>query len=152
MKTKKQIRQYKTNWEKEWGKKNPEKKKARWKKYLLKHPDYWKKYYERRRKEPDFRKRMNKWGKNSRDRRRDLCIKHYGGKCACCGETYKEFLGIDHIKGNGNKHRKEIAKQYNNIYSFLVRNNYPKGYRILCHNCNMSLGFYGYCPHKKRIS
>jgi hypothetical protein len=20
-------------------------------------------------------------------------------------------------------------------------------YRVLCHNCNMALGFYGYCPH-----
>ena len=21
------------------------------------------------------------------------------------------------------------------------------GYRVLCHNCNTSLGLYGYCPH-----
>jgi hypothetical protein len=21
-------------------------------------------------------------------------------------------------------------------------------YRVLCHNCNTALGFYGYCPHQ----
>jgi hypothetical protein len=24
-----------------------------------------------------------------------------------------------------------------------------KGYRVLCHNCNLARGFYGYCPHEK---
>lgn len=29
------------------------------------------------------------------------------------------------------------------------RNGYPKGFRVLCHNCNMAIGFYGYCPHSR---
>ena len=24
-----------------------------------------------------------------------------------------------------------------------------KIFQVLCHNCNMSKGFYGYCPHEK---
>lgn len=64
--------------------------------------------------------------------------------CECCGETHVEFLALDHINGGGRKHRREIKS---NIYDWLKRNNYPDGFRILCHNCNMSLGFYGYCPH-----
>jgi len=78
------------------------------------------------------------------------CISHYSnGKncCDCCGESHLEFLAIDHIDGGGNKERKKV-KEY--LPLILKRNNYPKGYRVLCHNCNMSLGFYGYCPHNKK--
>src|SRR3990167_10419838 len=85
---------------------------------------------------------------NMRQRRlaRLDCIEYYSnGKncCACCGEKNLEFLAIDHINGKGNKHRKKLG---NNKYmpTILKRLKYPKGYRILCHNCNLSLGFYGY--------
>ena len=138
--------------EKRFRKEHPEIIKERKRKYLEKNPDYWKKYYERRKKDPNFRKKMNEWYKNSRDRRRKLCLEHYGGKppkCACCGEKHIEFLGIDHIGGGGRQHRKKIKKKYRSIYDYLFRNNFPEGYRVLCHNCNMSIGFYGYCPHQK---
>jgi len=72
---------------------------------------------------------------------------HYGRKCECCGETHKEFLSIDHINGGGTKHRKEILKG-GNLYSWLVANNFPEGFRVLCHNCNFAIGHYGYCPHQ----
>ena len=74
----------------------------------------------------------------------------YGGnppRCACCGEGHIEFLGIDHIYGGGHKHRRQIGMGQN-LYRWLKANNYPDGYRALCHNCNLSLGFYGYCPHQ----
>jgi len=77
------------------------------------------------------------------------CIKHYSyGKncCACCEEKHLEFLAIDHIGGGGHKHRKTL-KEY--LPLILKRQKYPKGYRVLCHNCNMSIGFYGYCPHDR---
>ena len=76
------------------------------------------------------------------------CINHYSSGencCDCCGEKHIEFLCIDHIDGGGNRERKKL-KVYLPLY--LKSHNYPEGYRILCHNCNMSIGFYGYCPHK----
>ncbi len=76
-----------------------------------------------------------------------MVIAHYGGKCECCGETTIQFLGIDHINGDGAEHRRKIGK--GPIYFWLKRNNYPPGFRVLCHNCNLSIGFYGYCPHKE---
>lgn len=85
------------------------------------------------------------------------CIEHYSkGRncCECCGEKNLEFLTIDHIKGGGNKHRKRLRKKYKtNLYmpTILKRLGYPSGYRILCYNCNSSLGHYGYCPHQKRV-
>ena len=74
-------------------------------------------------------------------------INHYGGKCECCGEKRYEFLAFDHIEGGGTKFRKTSKDAQ--IASYLKRNNYPKGIRLLCHNCNSAFGFYGYCPHGK---
>jgi hypothetical protein len=66
--------------------------------------------------------------------------------CSCCGEAQIEFLCIDHIDGGGTRHRNGIAKG-TGFYSYLLRAGFPPGYRVLCHNCNLSLGYYGYCPH-----
>lgn len=78
---------------------------------------------------------------------RDKVIKHYSkGKicCKCCGEEEPKFLSLDHIKGGGNKHRKEIRI---NLYQWCITNKYPKGFQVLCHNCNQAKGYYGKCPH-----
>jgi len=79
---------------------------------------------------------------------RQACIDKYGGKCTCCGETRYEFLAFDHINGSGNKHRREL-KGAKRIQQWLKENNYPEGFRILCHNCNLAKGFYGRCPHEE---
>jgi hypothetical protein len=57
-------------------------------------------------------------------------------------------LAIDHIKGGGSKHRKEVR----HLYSWLRREGFPSGFRILCHNCNLARGVYGYCPHEREGS
>lgn len=79
-------------------------------------------------------------------------LEKYSGKnpsCACCGEKHFEFLTIDHINGGGRKHRAEIRKKYHiDMYPWLKKFNYPKGFRVLCINCNFALGNYKYCPHK----
>lgn len=86
-----------------------------------------------------------------RDKRRSLRVQAFdaygGARCKCCGETHIEFLGIDHIDGGGNRHRKTISKYF---YKWLKDNNYPSGFRVLCHNCNMARAFYGICPHEAK--
>ena len=72
----------------------------------------------------------------------------YGNECACCGETRKEFLTIDHIEGGGNKHRDTIKRYGTAFYQWLRKFGYPPGYRILCYNCNCARGRVGYCPHE----
>jgi hypothetical protein len=80
---------------------------------------------------------------------RRLVINHYGGSCACCGESNMEFLAVDHINGGGNKHRTELGRSVaRHFYRWLKKHGFPDGYRVLCHNCNQSIGLYGYCPHK----
>ncbi len=110
------------------------------------------------------KKYINDWNKKNNDKvrlyqwryRRNLrhtAIEYYSGgdnKCACCDEGIWEFLSIDHIHGDGNKHRKSIkVSGGHNFYQWLKSNNYPKGYRVLCYNCNFSLGMWNYCPHNE---
>src|SRR5690242_3349065 len=66
-------------------------------------------------------------------------LSHYGNQCACCHITNIEFLGIDHVEGGGVAHRKTLNRS--NIYYWLRTNNYPEGFQILCHNCNLAKGF-----------
>jgi hypothetical protein len=109
--------------------------------------DYQQKYYWANREKEIIRIMQ---GNKKRYRKQRLeVIEHYGRICACCGENRTQFLGIDHINGNGNKHRKELrAGHHRNIVEFLIKAGYPEGYRVLCHNCNLSIGFYGFCPHQ----
>ena len=109
---------------------NPEKQKTRHRKWYLKNKEL-----------------SDKRVKEQHIKLRKLVLDAYGNKCECCGETHYEFLAIDHIDGGGRKHRKSISK---NFYYWLRDNNFPEGFRILCHNCNMSHGFYGYCPHDQQ--
>jgi len=72
-------------------------------------------------------------------------------QCACCGELIEQFLSIDHIQGRrkyGHKNRWGGTK----LYMWLKRNNFPKGFRVLCMNCNHAIGKRngdGICPHQK---
>ena len=78
-------------------------------------------------------------------------IEAYGGKCVCCSETRSEFLSVDHIDGSGNKERRELGASGGGLvfYMHLKRRGWPKDrYRLLCFNCNLSHGHFGYCPHE----
>ena len=86
-------------------------------------------------------------GKRERSDLRVETIRAYGGRCACCQEDMFEFLAMDHINGRGGNRRDRGDK----LLRRLKREGYPCGYRVLCHNCNLSFGFYGYCPHNSGI-
>ena len=81
-------------------------------------------------------------------------INGYGGKCACCGEKQIEFLSVDHANGDGAEERRKLGKKINSgaLYRMIIRENFPDRYQILCFNCNMALGFFGYCPHRPKIT
>lgn len=88
----------------------------------------------------------------SHRRRRELVIRTYGGACVCCGESRLVFLCMDHIDGGGNAHRRSLSTRQKEVgggtvYAWLVRNSFPPGFRVLCHNCNFAEA-HGGCPHK----
>ena len=89
---------------------------------------------------------------NHRKKRKVKVMHHYSNgipRCDCCDENHIEFLTIDHINGDGAKHRKQIRS--GDLYQWLIKNNYPDGFRVLCFNCNCSYGLFGYCTHQKKI-
>jgi hypothetical protein len=72
----------------------------------------------------------------------------YGGpvpKCACCHQSQRQFLTIDHVNSGGRAHRRALGTQ--GVLRELQREGFPPGYRVLCWNCNMAFGAYGVCPH-----
>jgi len=129
-----------------WQKNNPERVKAiqiRWK---MKNPNLAK-------------ERAKMWHKLHRDKSnqqaklrmqflKNEVYNAYGGyQCVCCGETIKQFLSLDHINNDGNKHRKIVDRR--KIYHWLKKNNFPLGYQVLCMNCNFGKARNnGICPHK----
>ena len=100
---------------------------------------------QKRRWKRDNREHVHQYNLDYRRKNRLRALDAYGSVCQCCGESRYEFLSIDHIDGNGKAHRKQIG---GDLYGWLRRNNYPVGFRTLCHNCNMAIGFYGACPHR----
>ncbi len=87
--------------------------------------------------------------KENNMRLRQEVLSHYGKVCQCCGESRDEFMCIDHINGKGAEERRRLKiGGGGNFYRWLKKNGYPSGYRVLCHNCNMSIGAFGYCPHR----
>jgi len=170
LKDKELNKKYHREYIKKWRKKNPEREKEIQKKSNS-NRDYQKWYHNKKKNDPEFIKKRKEYYKNNREyfrqksrecyiktkskvqerwqAKRLLVLKHYGAKCQCCGENHIEFLAIDHINNDGYIHRKTLKT---NIYDWLIKNNYPDGFQVLCHNCNLAKAFYGYCPHQKKES
>jgi hypothetical protein len=81
--------------------------------------------------------------------------------CRCCGESSNiEFLAIDHIAGRKQMDSEpELVKlgyspkwkTSNSLLLWMAKNNFPKGFQILCHSCNFAKGHSkdNKCPHEK---
>lgn len=84
--------------------------------------------------------------KSIRQKLKTKVIGHYGGRCTCCGESELIFLCIDHEANNGAAHRRALGNKGRVFYQWLVDNRFPKGYGVLCFNCNFAKARGG-CPH-----
>ena len=112
---------------------------------------YNKAYLERNREMMNVRRRMsrmqnggvriilNSRTRNYRAEQRYRVLDYYSnGKlcCALCDEARLPCLSIDHIEGNGNAHRRSIGvKSGSSFYSWIEKNGFPTGFRVLCANC-----------------
>ena len=99
--------------------------------------------------DPVWKKKELRRKRNQTATARIAALTAYGGlSCSCdhhgksCGPKPIEFLALDHIGGNGKIKGEGSTK----LYRKLRRLGYPPGFRVLCHNCNSSLGIYGRCP------
>lgn len=103
-------------------------------------------------KKLSYNRRLNK---QRYEKYRLKVLTHYGGnppKCSKCGFDNIDCLEIDHIKNNGAEHRKKLFGSQRGtgtgFYLWLIKNNFPKGYQVLCKNCN----WLKYKKHLKKLS
>lgn len=74
-----------------------------------------------------------------RHRRRRRVLEHYSDgnlRCAHCGVDHYPFLSLDHVEGGGKKHHRQLSASGDAIETWLIRNDFPPGYQVLCCNCN----------------
>lgn len=136
-----QYREYERDWERE----NPEKRKAADKKYYHSHKEerasYLKKWISDNREkyltsQIQYNTYNSKIKQEKRLEKRVTVLSHYSGGgdpiCFRCNEKEFAFLTVDHI--DGVKHNDGRAGF--TLIGYLIRNNFPDGYQILCGNCN----------------
>ena len=111
------------------------------------------------------RPRVNKRKNELNHERKEIVYTHYSKKlsnsdvscCNCCGYVGIKFLTVDHIipKREMEKDPKMIKmgfrakRKASSLSQWLITNNFPIGFQILCWNCNVAKGILGKCPHEK---
>lgn len=95
--------------------------------------------------------------KRHQEKLKDEAYQAYGGhKCACCGESNRVFLTLDHINNDGAEWRRQNFGGNKSrgcglsTYEWCKRNGYPSIFQVLCWNCQQGKRFSpdGICPHQ----
>ena len=79
------------------------------------------------------------WQRNARAKYKHLVVQGYGGKCISCGQPEEIFMQIHHPGGNGKTDRERRGGNSLTLYKWLVDNNFPRGYELLCANCHYAI-------------
>lgn len=119
-----------------WRKVNPESGRKSGKKYRLSHKELLKKIND------EYRMKL-----------KSDVIRIYSSnknECFCCHEKDIRFLVIDHVNGRKSEGHDKKMTGYK-LYLWLKKNNYPKGYQVLCQNCNFSKFIHGECIHTVKL-
>ena len=110
-------------WKREWYKKNRD--------HVLEYNGKW---------QHNNLDKKREYHKKRRREQREIVLKHYSKgqlKCNLCGYNKDtRALAIDHIDNNGSKHRKITKGGGERTYNWLIQNNLPDGFQVLCQNCN----------------
>lgn len=99
-----------------------------------------------------FRQAESEKAKRDADKLRDDVFNAYGGyQCACCGESERMFLSIDHIYNDGKDMRRNgtHGRGGTTFYRWIRMHRFPPGFQVLCMNCNTGKHRNGgVCPHQ----
>ncbi len=121
--------------------------------WSLEHPERIREIKQKSANKTECRNKQQLQQKRARLRWKLAVFIHYSNgdpHCNCCNENRIEFLSVDHLDNNGRQERK--SKGYHSLYKYLLDNNFPVGYQILCMNCNFAKGKFGECPHSGELA
>lgn len=95
------------------------------------------------------------YARGTRKRDREKVFAHYGNTCYRCGFGDHRALTIDHENQMGSEHKSSGGKRLTSyqLYRWLVKNEFPAGFRTLCANCQFIV-YYEYTDgnfHKDKI-
>jgi hypothetical protein len=102
---------------------------AQTKAFQKSHPDEVRRYARKYRRKRHIKDRLS-------------VMLHYGGSPPHCANPFGQHvepytddraLSIDHIEGGGHRHKKLLRRV--DLYRWLVENNFPSGFQVLCMNC-----------------
>ena len=141
----------------EYWRKNKERLTLQHKEWLSKNLQYVKQYQADYEKTPKRKTQRHGYYIKTRPQKakeerqkRVVVIKHYSNNkinCKCCNQKGIKFLTIDHIEGRkAMNHKRRLSST--RLIDWLIKNNYPKGFQVLCWNCNCAKGFYEKCSHE----
>jgi hypothetical protein len=123
-----------------------------------------------KRSTPEYKAYLKKYQKKNDDQRLKI-LQAYSKRlsnsdvpcCNCCGlNEYLDFLALDHIIGKKQMDSipELVAIGYSSklvtkeLFSWIIDNNFPDGFQILCHNCNFAKGYprnNGKCPLENKL-
>ena len=135
-----------------YRKNNPEKIKKTMQSWLERNPNYTKehnRYYRKINREILLIKDRERYSKNREEFKKSVTFRHSLNKiavmmhyskgkpkCVKCKEDNLLFLNIDHIRGRkAEGHDSKMTS--GQLYRFLLKNNFPKNYQVLCFNHNL---------------
>jgi hypothetical protein len=119
---------------------------------------------------PEYKANLKKYQKKDDDQRLKI-LQGYSKRlsnsdipcCNCCGlNDHLDFLALDHIMGrNQMESIPELVKlgyssQFSNknLFTWIIDNDFPDGFQILCHNCNFAKLYprnNGKCPLENKL-
>jgi len=117
---------------------------------------------------PEVKAKRSKYAKEKKDVEKMEVYLHYSKIhsnsdipcCRCCGlNSHIEFLSLDHIGGRKKMDSElELVKagysskfKIHQLMLWIIKNNFPIGFQILCLNCNFAKGHSkdNKCPHER---
>ena len=106
--------------------------------------EYQREYRRRKRQDPAYRETMMRYMRRhhmeNTEKIKEAVVNvltNGEGTCRWCGQGDLDVLCVDHVNDNGRQHAEECGyRGGNSFYKWLIKNDYPEGFQILCYNCN----------------
>jgi hypothetical protein len=133
-------KEHRCNYNKQYRAEHIEQEKQYSKQYRDNHREQIKQRMKRYCQKPEVKKQRNESVRKYQIKIKKIIVNHYTKgkmKCELCPEDTWEIFELHHPELNGKKDRENVnGATGTKFYRWVIKNNFPKGYMILCPNCH----------------